>query len=322
MVSAPSRALDRIGLRLYRRFVFRPSARPWTWPEGAGEPAAWEPARFSRSDGHAVVGLWGPAVGEARATIVCAHPFKRSGKGFFLKHGHAGALRRSGYHVLLLDFGGFGETPPQSVLFPRDVLAAGEEAARRAPDLPVGFLGVCFGAVYGTCAFSTRGHPFRAAVLDAPYANATASLRAMTGHVPRPRFHQVQKAVVRLTRPLFPALDPLRHAARAGGLRGVLMIAGGADIFSPEGGVRQYVPAFRRAGVPCDLWTVPDAEHLDAFKTASEAYTARVVDFFDRHLSGLAERPASTDRDRPLARRRWARRGYGRRMVGASGSGR
>lgn len=283
-------ALDRIGVRLYRRFVLRPSRRPWTWPEGGAAPEAWEPALCPRSDGHTVSGLYGRAEGAARGVVVCAHPFKRSGKGFFLADGHADMLRRGGYHVLLLDFGGFGETPQQSVLFPRDVLAAGEEAARRAPGLPVGFLGVCFGAVYGTCAFSTPGHPFQAAVLDAPYANEVDALRAMTAHGTYASPRRAQSALVRWGRPLFPALNPLRQAARASGLNGVLMIAGGADDLSPPDGVGRYLPAFARAGVPCDLWTVDDAEHLDAFKTAPEAYADRVLAFFDAHLVGRPER--------------------------------
>lgn len=298
------RALDHVGVRLYRRFVFRPSRTPWAWPKGGAAPSDWEPVRCPRSDGHIVFGLYGRAEGRARGVVVCAHPFKRSGKGFFLEHGHAAALRRSGYDVLLFDFGGFGETPQQSVLFPRDVLAAGEEAARRAPGLPVGFLGVCFGAVYGACAFAAPGHPFQAAVLDAPYANEVDALRAMAAHKPAARPRTVQSALVRWGRPLFPLLDPLRGAARATGLSRVLMIAGGADDLSPPSGVQRYLPAFGRAGVPCDLWTVDDAEHLDAFATAPDAYADRVVSFFDAHLGTSGQRSRRTGTGRPARPRR------------------
>lgn len=303
-----SRALDPIGVRLYRRFVFRPARTPQARPEGGAASGAWESVWCSRSDGHGVAGLWGRAEGGARGVVVCAHPFKRSGTGFFLEHGHAAGLRRAGYHVLLFDFGGFGETPQQSVLFPRDVLAAGEEAVRRAPGLPVGFLGVCFGAVYGACAFATPGHPFQAAVLDAPYANEVDALRAMSASDAPSRPRRVQTALVRWGRPLFPTLDPLRQASRAIGLRGVLMIAGGADDLSPPAGVRRYVPAFARAGIRCERWTVAGAEHLDAFKTAPEAYAERVVSFFDRHLAVPADRSAPARHDRPAraSRAGWA----------------
>ena len=299
-----SRALDGVGVRLYRRFVFRPSQKPWTPPGGGAASGEWESVRCRRPDGHTVAAFYGRAEGRARGVVVCAHPFKRSGKGFFLEHGHAAMLRRAGYHVLLLDFGGFGETPQQSVLFPRDVLAAGEEAAQRAPGLPVGFLGVCFGAVYGTCAFATPGHPFRAAVLDSPYANEVDALRAMAAHKPAARPRPVQSALVRWGRPLFPLLDPLRQATRAAGLNRVLMIAGGADDLSPPSGVRRYLPAFDRAGVPCDLWTVDGAEHLDAFVTAPDAYADRVVSFFDAHLGTPGQRSQRTGTDRPARPRR------------------
>lgn len=320
MLSAVSDALDRAAAGLYRRHVYRPARTPWAWPAGGADPGDWEPVRCQRSDGHSVAALYGRAEGPARGVVVCAHPLTREAKGYFLEHGHAAALRRSGYNVLLLDFGGCGETPLQSVLFPRDVLAAGEEAARRAPGLPVGFLGVCFGAVYGACAFSAPGHPFRAAVLDAPYTDAVAAFRATSPHTARARRRRLRRALVRCAMPLLPALDPLRQASRAVGLRGVLLVAGGADALSPPTDVRRYLPAFDRAGVPCDLWTVDGAEHTEAFQTASADYAARAVSFFDAHLAPRAgRRGTGRTRARP-PRPRFQR--VGRRTVGASGSGR
>lgn len=309
-------ALDRLGVRLYQRLLLRPARHPWAWPEGGDAPAQWEAVRFDRPDGYTVAGLWGRAAGAPRGVVVCAHPFKRTGKGYFLEHGHGSALRRAGYHVLLFDFGGFGETRQQSVLFPRDVLAAGAEAVRRAPGLPVGLLGVCFGGVYGTCAMSTPGHPFRAAVLDGPFTSVAGAVRGMAelAEAPLSRSQRAQSLLFRLTDPLLSGLDPLRQAARATGLRRVLLIAGRADTFSPELGVRRYAPAFRRAGVPCDVWSVSGAEHLGAFNADPAAYARRVVAFFDCHLTGGVRRPA--------ARRPTWPRAYGRRRVGSSGSGR
>ncbi len=299
-----SRALDRFGLRVFQRYIFRPSRRPWRWPETGDRPSDWEPATIPKPDGTALTGLFGAAEGPARGVVVCAHPYKRVGKGFFLERGHARPLRQAGYHVLLVDFGGFGESVQRSVLFPRDVLAAGEEAARRCPGLPVGYLGVCFGGVYGACAFSAPGHPFRAAVLDSPYESALHALTAMQKDAARPRYFRAQKAIVRAFHPLFSALDPLRHARRATGLRGVLLIAGGADEQSPVEGVLAYADAFRQAGVPCRSWVAPDAEHLDAFATHPEDYSARVVAFLDEHLAAAPSRQAPPSR--PRWRRRWA----------------
>lgn len=298
----PTQALDRFGLWVFQRYLFRPSRRPWRWPETGERPDDWEPATIPKPDGTTLSGLFGAAQGTARGVLVCAHPYKRVGKGFFLEHGHARPLRQAGYHVLLVDFGGFGESVQHSVLFPRDVLAAGEEAARRCPGLPVGYLGVCFGGVYGACAFSAPGHPYRAAVLDSPYESALHALTAMQKDAARPRYFRLQKALVRAFHPLFSALDPLRHARRTTGLRGVLLIAGGADDQSPVEGVLTYVGAFQRAGVRCQTWVAPDAEHLDAYATHPEEYASRVVAFLDEHL---APRPRPTpSRRRPQGDRR------------------
>ncbi|WP_420455874.1 alpha/beta hydrolase [Rubrivirga sp.] len=300
-----STALDRFGLWIFQRYLFPPSRRPWTWPASGDRRDEWDSVLVPKPDGTALAGLFGRAEGRARGVVVCTHPYKRVGKGFFVEHGHARPLRAAGYHVLLVDFGGFGESRQTSVLFPRDVLAAGEEAARRCPGLPVGYLGVCFGGVYGACAFSTPGHVYRAAILDSPYESALHALAAMQKDVSRPRRFEFQKALVRVFHPLFPMLDPLRHARRAKGLRGVLMIAGGADDQSPVEGVMAYAEAFRQGGTSCQSWVAPDAEHLDAYATHPEEYGARVVAFLDEHLVGTPSRRSQPGRwalDRRRAR--------------------
>lgn len=293
------RALDRFGLWIFQRYIFRPSQRPWRWPTTGDRPDEWEPVSIPKPDGTHLAGLFGQAEGRARGVVVCTHPYKRVGKGYFLEHGHPRPLRRAGYHVLLIDFGGFGESVQHSVLFPRDVLAAGEEAARRHPDLPVGYLGVCFGGVYGACAFSTSGHPYQAAVLDSPYESALHALTAMQKDAERPRYFRFQKALIRTFHPLFSSLlDPLRHARRVTGLRGVLMIAGGADEQSPAEGVMKYARAFEESGIQCQRWIAPDAEHLDAYVTHPDEYTARTLAFLDEHMVGPLSPKTQTCGDR------------------------
>lgn len=288
------RLLDRAGLwaTAYRRFVSPAPDRAWAWPDGGDAPSAWEPVQIPKPHGASLAGLWGRADGDPKATIVCAHPFKRSAKGFFLKPGVAQALRQSGYNVLLFDFGGFGESDLRSVLFPQDVLAAGEAAAQLG-GVPVGFLGVCFGGVYGTCAFSAPEHVYRAAVLDSPYRAAIPALGVLQKGMHRPRYARVQKALLGAVQPLFHDLNPVRHAEAAQGLEAAFVIISGASPLAPVDEVMEYVEAYRSAGVPCDSWVAAGAGHLQAYADYPEAYASRTVAFFDAVFADApAQRPA------------------------------
>jgi len=61
-------------------------------------------------------------------------------------------------------------------------------------------------------------------------------------------------------------------------------------IYAPDGGNATEVltPDYARiAGPNASLWSVPDAPHIKAIKTAPAQYERHVVDFFDKALLGL-----------------------------------
>lgn len=91
----------------------------------------------------------------------------KAAKGFWLRYGHADLFRRSGYHVLLFDANGFGESEAKSFDYPTDILAAGRWAQDRQCELPVGLVGASFGAGWGLCSMAREGSPYRVAVLEA-----------------------------------------------------------------------------------------------------------------------------------------------------------
>jgi pimeloyl-ACP methyl ester carboxylesterase len=263
----------------------------WAWPEEGDPPEAWERSTFEGRHGP-LVGSFGQAAREARGVVVCAHPITRAAKGYFLTRGHGRFLREAGYHVFLFDFNGFGEGPYQSILYTDDVLAAGFEAQRRAPGLPVGFLGVCFGATYGLCAMAEQSHPYAAAVFETPYTGLAHVLSAMHKHVRRTRIYEKWGFVSRHLAPFFREQNAFHQAPHSRHLRAVLFVAGERDTIVPPESVRAVAEALRRSQAPaaqaCEVWTVPDGEHLRVIEADPEEYARRITRFFDASLTAMA----------------------------------
>ncbi len=249
-----------------------------------------------------------------RGVIVCAHPLRRDAKGFFLRYGHAEALLRSGYHVLLFDFNGFGESGGGGCLYPLDVIAAGHHAAQLAPGLPVGALGASFGAAWVACALADARHHFDAAVLENPFTTLSAyfgcvpwqarTLRALSRWMPR-------EAV---------ALCPVERLCAARRVRSLLFVYGERDAITPVTAGLQLMRSCahnrrRRSAADVsqplgfELWMVPGAGHNEVIRTAPQAYRARMEAAFERAFSADAagttrqQHPAAAaERCRPLER--------------------
>lgn len=134
--------------------------KPWRWPQGV--PAeGWQRVTIpsgSHADLAAVVAETSMAT--VRGVVVCAHPMGLASKGFWLRNGHAQKLLDEGFHVVLFDFNGFGESPSTNFDWPADIVAAGQWARRRFPGMPVHAMGASFGAMHALNAMPHAGYPF------------------------------------------------------------------------------------------------------------------------------------------------------------------
>ncbi|NRA65450.1 MAG: alpha/beta fold hydrolase [Pseudobacteriovorax sp.] len=142
----------------------------WKWPKAYERKSEWQPVKFQSQSKSTLAGLWSnSSSADVKGTIVLGHPLLKSFKGFFLANGFADQLRQAGYHVLVFDFNGFGDSTQGNFLYPKDVIAAGNYASKRIPDIPVYYIGVSFGAGYGLCALSEPNSPYQAAILESPF---------------------------------------------------------------------------------------------------------------------------------------------------------
>ena len=114
--------------RLFKKPFFGRFMRPWRWPDGIDQ-GPWQRLSIASGSGARLAALLAEAhTPEAKGAVLLAHPMGTAAKGFWLKQGHAELLRRAGYHVMLFDLNGFGESSSTTMDYPLDVLAAGQAA--------------------------------------------------------------------------------------------------------------------------------------------------------------------------------------------------
>ncbi|HEU0199517.1 MAG TPA: alpha/beta fold hydrolase [Burkholderiaceae bacterium] len=263
--------------RVLRKPFFGRFEVPWQMPSEV-EPGDWAKVAFPSPTGSRLIGLVGEARAQPAGVLVLAHPMGKAAKGFWLRYGHAELFRRAGFHVLVFDFNGFGESAPVSFDYASDALAAGRFAQDSYPSLPVGLVGASFGAGWGLCSMARDGTPYRAAVLEGLFPTLPEFWR----HYP------VAHAFLRASQYVWPWLErklrPEQEAPRIRGEPDVLLIYGDADRYTPPAHGERMMRALDRSANAA-LVVLPNVDHTFAYRDQPEAYAARVVPFLQGALS-------------------------------------
>ena len=265
--------------RLLKKPFFGRFVRPWRWPEEA-EQGQWQRLSVVSGSGACIATLIGEAhTGTVKGAVVMSHPMGAVAKGFWLKYGHAELLRKAGYHVMVFDLNGFGESRSTSMDYHLDVLAAGKALQAQYPELPVALLGASMGAAMSVCAMAQPDHPFKAAVLEAAFPTLLHFWR----RYPIPRLG------IQLSKLIYPAgerrLRPTHAAEHLVGQPDLLLIYGEEDEFTPVKDGRLLWQALKQK-TTAEFWQVPEAGHTHAYASRPEEYSVRVLDFLDTSLAG------------------------------------
>jgi alpha-beta hydrolase superfamily lysophospholipase len=263
--------------RLFKKPFFGRFMRPWRWPENVDQ-SQWRRLHVESGSGARLSALLGPAhATEAKGAVLMSHPMGASAKGFWMKYGHAEMLRHAGYHVMVFDLNGFGESTSTTMDFPLDILAAGQALQALYPGLPVAVLGASMGAAMSVCAMAHPDHPFKAAVLE----SAFPTLLHFWSRYPIPRLG------IQLSQIVYPAgerrLRPIHAAEILAGRPAVLMIYGDADEYTPVEDGELLWQVLRRK-TQTEFWQVPGAKHTHAYAAQPEEYARKVIRFLDEHL--------------------------------------
>lgn len=270
--------------RLFKKPFFGRFVRPWRWPENV-EQSQWQRLTVDSLSGARISSLLAAAhTSQAKGAVLLAHPMGVAAKGFWIKYGHAELLRQAGYHVMLFDLNGFGESTSTTMDYPLDVLAAGQALQAQYPALPIAVLGASMGAAMSLCALAQPDHPFKVAVLE----SAFPTLLHFWSRYPIP------KLGIQLSKLVYPAgersLRPTYAAQRLMGSPELLLIYGEADELTPVKDGQLLLQALQ-GKTAVEFWQVPRAEHTHAYAAQPQEYAEKVIGFLDRHL--LEERLAS-----------------------------
>lgn len=213
-----------------------------------------------------------------RGAVLLLPPWVQWGRSYFHRRGRIPALRRAGYHVLTLDFPGFGDSGPRAGFYDRDVEAGLKHLAERCPGLPLHLWGVSAGGYWSHMVLSRRH-----GVAGAMFEDVSPHLLEWAG-----RAQPLLRPAHVLFRTLFPRtfryFDLRRHAPALKVPRAAYA-AGGQDPGIPAEQTRELA---RLAGA--EVLIVPEAGHLEAIKVAEEAVIALALATFREGEQGRGER--------------------------------
>jgi alpha-beta hydrolase superfamily lysophospholipase len=273
--------------RLFKKPFFGRFVRPWQWPDNVDQ-SQWRRLRVVSRSGATLAALVADAhTPQAKGAVLMAHPMGTIAKGFWMKYGHAEMLRQAGYHVMVFDLNGFGESSSTTMDFPLDVLAAGQALQKQYPGTPLAVFGSSMGAAMSVCALAQASHPFKAAVLE----SAFPTLLHFWSRYPIP------KLGIQLSKLVYPAgerrLRPTHAAQHLAGQPAVLMIYGDADEFTPVKDGQLLWQALKQK-THAEFWQVTGAKHTHAYAAQPAEYARRVIAFLDEHLA-LAGKPMAAN---------------------------
>ena len=258
-------------------------------PELQLTPAAFglpfEDVLIRSSDGTVLVGWYVPS--QNGAVIIAQHGYKHNRAEMF---NQAAILHKHGYGVLLSSVRAHDYSGGERITFGMhelDDLDAWYRYLLTRDDIDperIGILGNSYGGMLAI-GYAARNPQIKAVVTQSAFSSlkdtTIASVRFYTGLPPFPFVPLILAWGEREGGFHVEAADTTQWIGRISP-RPVLLMQGGADgVIAPESGRKLYAAA----GEPKELWFEPELGHARFDYARPHAYEARVVAFFDRHLS-------------------------------------
>lgn len=279
MKSAPKRPprwQERAGLALFRALA--PRLPEKKLPAAPAALAPFEELLVSSDRGAgSLSATWFPANRTARGAVLLLHPWLVWGRSYFHRRGRIQALREAGYHTLMIDFPGFGDSTAPTGLYDRYVESALELLARRAAGLDLFVWGVSSGGYWAHPALSRTSRVAGAMFEDVSPHLLEWSWR--TAPLGRPCYLFFEKAIPAT----YSYLDARRHAD-AFDLGAVTYVSGARDAGVLPEETRELA---ERAGGSYRIFE--EADHLGSIKVAKEMVIRTALQTFER----AAERSAT-----------------------------
>ncbi|MBV9020671.1 MAG: alpha/beta hydrolase [Ktedonobacteraceae bacterium] len=244
-----------------------------------------EEITFPALHGEHLVSGWYVPSPQASTTVIIS-PGYRGRRSDLL--GMTGKLWTAGYNVLAFEYYGHGAVVGEPITLGyheiNDFLGAVAYARQRAPQAHLGAMGYSMGASVSImgCAKTSEVEALVADSAFATHRSAVAYAVRRTLHLPYILFDWVTDMVLWWRAGYhFRQVEPLRDIRRITP-RPILIIHGLKDsVVNPKDALLLYGAAKE----PKELWLLPDVEHCGAYFADRVAYTQKVIDFFDLHLT-------------------------------------
>ncbi len=251
--------------------------KTWRWPDDTNQSDWFKLSIESQSGSDISAMIARSLTHEEKGCVLLCHPMGVSAKGFWLRYGHAQLLREAGYHVMVFDFNGFGESASANMEYPLDVLASGNALQVHFPNLPVGVIGASLGGAMAVCAMADPSHPFKAAIIESAFPTLL--------HFWRP--YLLPRLALQISRIVYPAgerrMRPIHAAKHLVGKPPMLLIYGDADEFTPVIHGKVLLDTLKHT-TETSFWQVEGAKHTHAFTAQPDEYATRVISFLDKSL--------------------------------------
>lgn len=253
----------------------------WKWSDSL-LPSDWTTLTVAGPHGVKLSAILGVAKSKPRGVLVFAHPLTRAAKRYWLLNGQAEFYRKLGFHVVLFDFNGFGESHSHSFDFSGDINATGRHIKKRYPNLGVGLIGASFGAGWSVYALARKDHPYDTAILEGAFS-----------HIPERYHHKIAYRTLRgLTRPIWPLIErnhfPVGYAKRIKNYPRVLLLHSINDqqISSFHSQRLQYAMA---DSAYVEFYQFENSKHNRIFIDQPDKYAAKVLPFLDSAFGKQSE---------------------------------
>jgi pimeloyl-ACP methyl ester carboxylesterase len=200
------------------------------------------------------------------------------------------ALVEAGFRCVAFDHRAHGESSGRRTSFgyheSGDVVAILRFVRAHWPETPHVALGISMGAA-ALCFAAEEARSCSAVILESLYHDIAGAFASRQAEYPA-WLRRLSQGVVWVTEwRLGLRLEQLAPAEHIGKLAQVpiLLLTGDRDTNAPPADAYRLLA---RCNGPAEVFTIPNADHLDLFETGGELYRQCVLEFLDRRLGGSA----------------------------------
>ena len=237
-------------------------------------PAEMRPVVVNGVDGSSLeAGLLKTSHEKPRGVIMLSHPFVKYGMHYFIKKGLHSVLSEAGYHVVLFNFKGFGNSKVNGPSFFDDTKSVHSWVLSEFPDLAIHFLGWSFGGYHSVHSLAKYEMEFSSITLDSvPFSIGRYFSQGLMAKGMRILESRPKMARVTGVEEIETSLSKITNQQ-------ILYLYGGSDKFITEQDLKDF-----RVNLPSniELTVFGKCGHNELYEHDKERYLELVLAFMDK----------------------------------------